>query len=45
MQNGPLELSAWANNLFNTTYITMEATSVRRWSQPRTYGVQLTYKW
>jgi iron complex outermembrane receptor protein len=45
VRNGPLELSAWANNLFNTTYITMEATSVRRWSQPRTYGVQLAYKW
>ncbi|QKS00493.1 TonB-dependent receptor [Sphingomonas sp. CL5.1] len=44
-RQGPLELSAWANNLFNTTYITMEATSVRRWSQPRTYGLQLTFKW
>ena len=45
VRKGPWELSAWANNLFNTTYITMEATSVRRWSEPRTYGGQLVFKW
>ncbi|MBS0334544.1 MAG: TonB-dependent receptor [Proteobacteria bacterium] len=45
VRKGKVELSAFANNLFNTTYITFEAVSARRWNEPRTYGVQLIYKW
>lgn len=45
VRTGPLELSVWANNVFNTTYLTFSGPSNRRWSQPRTYGVQLVGKW
>jgi len=45
VRRGHWELAAFANNLTNVTYLTFEATSARRWSQPRTYGAQLLYRW
>lgn len=45
VQRGHWELAAYANNLFDVTYLTFEATSARRWSEPRTYGGQLMYRW
>ncbi|HEY3949911.1 TonB-dependent receptor [Phenylobacterium sp.] len=45
VRKGPWELSAFVNNLFNTTYIAFEAAASRRWSEPRTFGGQLIYKW
>jgi iron complex outermembrane receptor protein len=45
VRKGPLEFAAFANNIFNTTYIEFEAATSRRWNEPRTYGAQLIYKW
>lgn len=45
VRKGRVELAAFANNIFNTTYIEFEASSARRWNEPRTYGAQLIYKW
>jgi iron complex outermembrane receptor protein len=45
VRKGHVEVAAYANNIFNTTYIQFEAAASRRWSLPRTYGVQLIYKW
>ncbi|HSV01882.1 MAG TPA: TonB-dependent receptor [Phenylobacterium sp.] len=40
-----IEAALFANNLFDVTYLTFEATSARRWSEPRTYGAQISYRW
>jgi iron complex outermembrane receptor protein len=45
LRKGPVELSAFVNNIGDVTYISFEATSARRFSQPRTYGAQLVYRW
>ena len=45
IQRGHWEVAAFANNLTNVTYLTFEATSARRWSEPRTYGAQVLYRW
>jgi iron complex outermembrane receptor protein len=45
VRKGRVEAAAFVNNLFNTTYIDFEASTARRWSEPRTYGAQLIYKW
>jgi iron complex outermembrane receptor protein len=45
VKRGPWELAAFADNLFDVTYLVFDATSARRWSEPRTYGAQLLYRW
>ncbi|HZZ33985.1 MAG TPA: TonB-dependent receptor [Phenylobacterium sp.] len=45
VRKGRVEVAAFVNNLFNTTYIEFEAATSRRWSEPRTYGAQVVYKW
>jgi iron complex outermembrane receptor protein len=45
VRKGRVEVAAYANNIFNTTYIEFEAATSRRWNEPRTYGAQLIYKW
>lgn len=45
VRTGPWELSAFVKNVADVTYIQFNATSARRWSEPRTYGAQLTFRW
>jgi iron complex outermembrane receptor protein len=45
VRKGHVELAAYVDNLFNVTYLVFEATTARRWSEPRTWGGQLIYRW
>ena len=45
VRKGGVELSGYVNNIGNVTYVSFEAAASRRFSQPRTYGVQLRYNW
>jgi iron complex outermembrane receptor protein len=49
LEKGPYELSAFAQNLGNESYIVFRSTNpnadIRRYNLPRTYGVQLRYAW
>lgn len=42
---GHWEIAAFANNATNSTYVNFGSATVRRWSQPRLYGVQMRYQW
>ena len=45
VRKGHVEVAAYVNNLFDVTYLVFDATSARRWSQPRTWGGQILYRW
>jgi len=45
IRRDPIEFDVFGRNLANTTYLQFEAAASRRWSEPRTYGVELTYRW
>jgi len=45
VQRGPWEVSAYANNAGDESYIVFNAPTTRRWNLPRTYGAQLRYAW
>jgi iron complex outermembrane recepter protein len=40
-----LELSAFAENLTNASYIIYSTATAQRWNEPRVYGVELRYHW
>jgi iron complex outermembrane receptor protein len=42
---GKWEAAVYANNAANNIYVNFGSVTVKRWSQPRVYGVQLRYKW
>jgi iron complex outermembrane receptor protein len=42
---GPWEAAFWMNNFANDSYIVFESVSVRRFNIPRTYGLDVTYRW
>jgi iron complex outermembrane receptor protein len=42
---GQWEAAVYANNAANNTYVNFGNVTLKRWSQPRVYGVQLRYKW
>jgi iron complex outermembrane receptor protein len=39
------QLAAFANNADNNIYVNFASATVKRWSQPRLYGLQLQYRW
>lgn len=45
IENGTLELAAYATNVTDYDYILFESETVRRWNQPRLFGAQVRYKW
>ncbi len=45
IENGIVELAAYATNVTDYDYIIFESATVRRWNQPRLFGVQAKYKW
>jgi iron complex outermembrane receptor protein len=45
VRTGPWELAAYVKNVADFTYLQFSAAGARRWSQPRTYGAQLTFRW
>jgi iron complex outermembrane receptor protein len=45
LRAGPWELAAFSRNVADFTYLQFVAAGSRRWSEPRTYGAQLTFKW
>jgi iron complex outermembrane receptor protein len=40
-----VQLTAFATNLTNRVFIVQRDASIRRYSQPRVYGVELRYRW
>ena len=42
---GDWEAAVFANNAANTIYVNFGSATVKRWSQPRVYGVQFRYNW
>jgi len=40
-----VQLTAFATNLTNSVFIVQRDSSIRRYSQPRVYGVELRYAW
>lgn len=45
MDFGRWEAAIFANNATNSTYVNFASATVKRWSQPRLYGLQLRYQW
>jgi hypothetical protein len=39
------EAAVFATNATNDSFLIYETTTMRRWNQPRVYGVQLRYRW
>lgn len=45
VRRGHVELAGYVNNIGDVTYISFESLTSRRFTQPRTYGGQVIYRW